>query len=173
MKLFTNTEEDLTGAADQLIRSVNRKGELGNRLHAYPEGQPDLLKLEWYWQPKSKKYGGWNLPIQVWRGLLESTTVCAERLNKLWNKQKSARRWGKRLHKLWKSHDLLKEKIWVWKLIQHSVPTRDGIAKWGHRDEICNKCKRVTESAEHLLIDCFGTRQTWSTRRKTTPANME
>ncbi|KAL3698746.1 hypothetical protein R1sor_012822 [Riccia sorocarpa] len=149
-------------------------GVIGKSLTMSIRERRQIPELNWYWQPNSKTFEGWDQPTKVWRALLGRKGVDTIRLNRKWCRQENERQWGKRFKRIWRSPLLHKEKIWLWRLLQHGLSTMERTRRFGHGDGRCCRCRIGTESLEHLLIDCPASQELWNTwQRHTAGGRLE
>ncbi|KAL3678974.1 hypothetical protein R1sor_021930 [Riccia sorocarpa] len=146
----------------------NRTKALGRSLCRPGDEEIKIQDMDWKWRPKTKEYTGWNQPTGIWKALLSMQANSSARLNSKWSRQESDRKWGKRLKKLWHSPLPNKERMWIWKTLQHCLPTLDRISKWGHGNGKCKRCNRTKEDMDHLLTDCMESQKQWAEWQRST-----
>ncbi|KAL3694386.1 hypothetical protein R1sor_008037 [Riccia sorocarpa] len=125
-----------------------------------------LTKLEWKWRVGNRHTSSWTLSTKTCKKLLTRRISGHSPMNRKWGRADSPRRWAKRLTKVWKSFLPPREKAWMWKLIQHGLPTLERIRKW-RQDEpgTCRRCNREAESPSHLFWSCEHARLVWNDTR--------
>ncbi|KAL3693803.1 hypothetical protein R1sor_007454 [Riccia sorocarpa] len=130
------------------------------QLRIFTSSQP-IQEQGWEWQAGRVKIPLVKITTKAGKAVLSKLVSGAPRLNKNWHRMDNPRRWNKRLTKLWKSHLPDKDKKWLWKAIQHGLPTLDRIQKFGHGDGICKCCRTAPETPIHLLWECQAAHDKW------------
>ncbi|KAL3688431.1 hypothetical protein R1sor_014740 [Riccia sorocarpa] len=120
-----------------------------------------LQDITWCWKAGEGKITGWILPSHKWKHLAADRNYEAYALNKKWARQDPARRWNKRMAKLWKSRLHIRDKTWWWKLIHQGIPTLERASKWRGDSCICKRCNQGSESVTHIFIDCRRAQKKW------------
>ncbi|OAE25856.1 hypothetical protein AXG93_2145s1550 [Marchantia polymorpha subsp. ruderalis] len=88
-------------------------------------------------------------------------TSLGERLNRKWHSQKSEAEWEKIFADLWKSRNVNRDKLFMWRVLQQALYTNERAAKIGHGDGRCPRGCPTTESVFHILFDCPVAQQVW------------
>ncbi|KAL3675534.1 hypothetical protein R1sor_025482 [Riccia sorocarpa] len=133
----------------------------GRSIRSDTNSTTDLDLLDWFWQSKTRKHYGWSHPTQLWKSLDSIMETEDLIMNYKWQRTDSRRQWTKRMSKIWKSPLPYRDKIWVWKLFQHGLPTMERVAKWGRTTDTCCRCKAGAESMDHLFTDCSHSQKKW------------
>ncbi|KAL3697733.1 hypothetical protein R1sor_011809 [Riccia sorocarpa] len=127
---------------------------VGRALNLKDEAQKSITQLPWYWTVKNRKIHTWELTTKVWKLITHPQQTDSIILNQKWVRTDSTRTWSRRLTKIWKGPLQSCDKIWLWKIVQHGLPTQERAAKWGNFDKKCHRCQAATETIEHLFFDC-------------------
>ncbi|KAL3695157.1 hypothetical protein R1sor_008808 [Riccia sorocarpa] len=144
----------------------------GDKLNITSAEGEKIEDLDWKWRPKTKEYRGWNQPTKVWKALMREQSTSAHRFNKKWARNESDRKWGKRLRNVWRSPFPDSDKIWLWRVLQHGIPTLERIEMWGHGDGKCMRCHNAKETIDHLLIDCPESQKGWNEWKQQSGSDM-
>ncbi|KAL3696449.1 hypothetical protein R1sor_010525 [Riccia sorocarpa] len=102
----------------------------------FPASQ-HIQDLPWNWKARKRRKDWRSLSTKECKGLLAPRRHDRLPLNKKWNRADTKRQWNRRMQRVWKSRLPMKEKLWLWRLLQHGMPTLDRIQKFGHGDGIC------------------------------------
>ncbi|KAL3695843.1 hypothetical protein R1sor_009919 [Riccia sorocarpa] len=128
----------------------------------------EISQLLWEWQIGTRQIGWGKATTKDCRRILRGGITEPSVLNKKWRSAYSARWWSKLLSKLWKSELPPKDKKWVWKVLQHGIPSLERIEKCRHGDGICKRCRHEIETAEYIFWGCHLAKSKWSNMRYVT-----
>ncbi|KAL3696393.1 hypothetical protein R1sor_010469 [Riccia sorocarpa] len=146
---------------DLLDRETRECLTFGNRLPLSNELENNIEEMRWHWEPGATPYAGWSLPTGIWKCCFRGNEDSGALLNHKWSRRDSARRWKKRLSKIWKSDLPLRDKFWLWKVVQQGIPTAERVAKWGRGSEMCARCNQGEESVTRLFVSCPSAQLKW------------
>ncbi|KAL3682758.1 hypothetical protein R1sor_000780 [Riccia sorocarpa] len=100
--------------------------------------------------------------IELTQALVMEATDTSHALNHKWGRTDSGNRWNKRFKKLWKCDLPLRDKVWIWKLVQQGLPTAERIAKWRRGTGQCARCLREIECMTHLFVTYSAAQRKWN-----------
>ncbi|KAL3688832.1 hypothetical protein R1sor_015141 [Riccia sorocarpa] len=123
----------------------------------------ELTQLDWQWRIGNRRLTSWSLSTQTCKKLMRGSPHDPTPLNKIWDRMDTSRRWAKRFTRLWKSFLPAREKSWMWKLLQHGLPTLERAVKWRPEGTAtCTRCTSEPENLSHLFWRCSKARRVWS-----------
>ncbi|KAL2634293.1 hypothetical protein R1flu_005772 [Riccia fluitans] len=93
--------------------------------------------MQWHWQSGHSRVEQWKATMKMRKAILRGEGGNLLPMNKKWSRTESPRKWAKRLTKIWKSDIPTREKMWIWKIVQHGLPTLERAQQWSHGDNHC------------------------------------
>ncbi|KAL3695509.1 hypothetical protein R1sor_009585 [Riccia sorocarpa] len=133
-------------------------------LHKWVESiqgvQTRLINLEgWYWRTGWRVAAGWRPSVREWMELMNPEGVPYTGLSRKWQVRYDEGDWRRRWQRLWQGRCTLRQKIWMWRMLQDGFPTLERAEKWGVSDGIFGWCEREKESMEHIIWGCCRIRE--------------
>ncbi|KAL3690974.1 hypothetical protein R1sor_004625 [Riccia sorocarpa] len=113
----------------------------------------------WMWFQSGRVERGWSASASFWLKLFGDVCSLSSKLNGWWNLLSSPEDWSRRWKALWSGHFFMRQKLWVWWILQHGFPTLERAKKWGVFEGFCLFCLRELETTEHMFWFCPSLRQ--------------
>ncbi|KAL3681966.1 hypothetical protein R1sor_024922 [Riccia sorocarpa] len=117
----------------------------------------DLHKLQgWKWSDGAAVLDTWKRSTQDWSKLACRKARKYQGMNRRWGVAEEPEEWAAaaRWRHLWSGAAPMRNKIWIWRMLQKGLFTLDRAKKWGKSDGICMFCQQEEESLTHLFWDC-------------------
>ncbi|KAL2629367.1 hypothetical protein R1flu_014053 [Riccia fluitans] len=129
-------------------------------LEFFPTSTP-IQSLPWNWKSKKRRGEWFTMTTKECKNIVGITRQTADSLNRKWGRSERPRQWSKRFQRIWKSTLAIKDKLWLWKILNLGIPTLNRMQKIGHGDGVCTHCRNAIETPEHLLWQCKDTVERW------------
>ncbi|KAL3697792.1 hypothetical protein R1sor_011868 [Riccia sorocarpa] len=108
----------------------------------------------WEWVKGDKKCAGWNHTSREWRWLLDKAKPREGKLNRAWEIQWEPMYWSKIWKGIWQSRLLLRDKLWLWRVLNGVFFVNDKARKMGLNEGVCSRCESGVETVKHCFEEC-------------------
>lgn len=125
------------------------------------------LKLQksngWQWRIGQQKYEGWTHQSHQWKLILNKHQMDYSQSNRRWQVNWTVGQWMSCWKKLWGSPLFHRDKILLWRVINHGLFHNRRALLWGMNDGLCPRCRMHEETINHLFFECRSVCWRWAT----------